>query len=71
MGKGLTVPLVLLRNVRLFYTGPVSGKVYPFGGAGSVVEVDEEDVPAMLAIRKGHSCCGGVPPQPMFELAKV
>jgi hypothetical protein len=67
--KDNTVRLVLLRAVKLTITGPVSGKTYSFSGAGSVVEVDEVDAPAMLAIQKGHSCCGNVLSHPMFQLA--
>ena len=66
-----TVPLVLLREVKLTITGSVSGVVYQFNGAGSVVAVDERDAPAMLAILKGHTCCGDKLSRPMFQLAEV
>ena len=65
-----TVPLVLLREVKLSIIGPISGRQYQFSGAGSVVYVDEVDVEAMLAIRKGHSCCGDQLSRPMFQLSE-
>jgi hypothetical protein len=39
--------------------GQVSGKQYYFSGAGSVLEVDERDVPHLLSLSiPGQSCCG-------------
>lgn len=39
--------------------GQVSGKQYFFAGAGSVVSVDERDVPHLLSLSiPGQSCCG-------------
>jgi hypothetical protein len=39
--------------------GLVSGKQYFFAGAGSVVSVDERDVPHLLSLSiPGQSCCG-------------
>lgn len=43
--------------------GLVSGERYVFAEAGSVVSVDERDVPDLLAYRIGTtSCCGGSDP---------
>jgi hypothetical protein len=53
-----TVQLVLLRDLKLKYTGPVTGKLYVFSGAGAVVDVDEEDAVIMLE-KRGGTCCEG------------
>ena len=46
----------------LLYSGRESGKQYTWAKAGSVVDVDERDVPELLAKRIGaSSCCGGNP----------
>jgi hypothetical protein len=61
-----TVKLVLLRDLKLNYTGPVTGKKYVFAKGGAVVDVDEEDAAIMLAKRGGSCCPGGSGPQPYF-----
>ena len=63
-----TVRLVLQRNLRLKYTGQKSGKLYVFDGAGSIIDVDKEDVEIMLK-KHGGTCCegsGSTKPQPYF-----
>jgi hypothetical protein len=63
-----TVQLVLLRNLKLNYTGPVSGKKYFFPAAGAVVPVNIEDAEIMLD-KHGGTCCegsGSTKPQPYF-----
>jgi len=53
---------------RLQYTGRVSGKSYEWHRAGEIVEVDESDVPELLAKRLGGSqCCGGTGGNLIFE----
>lgn len=48
-----------LYDAHLVYEGEVSGRQYEWMGAGSVVEVDERDVPALVSKRIGvRSCCG-------------
>lgn len=43
----------------LLYSGQISGKHYEWSKSGDVVEVDERDVPELLAKRIGkRSCCG-------------
>lgn len=67
-----TVRLMLMKELRLKYTGPVSGKLYDFSGAGSVLEVDKADVEIMLA-KIGGNCCPGSgigQPQPYFAVYK-
>jgi hypothetical protein len=61
-----TVRLVLLRDLVLNYTGPVTKKLYVFSGAGAVVNVDTKDADIMLAKRSGDCCPGGSGPQPYF-----
>ena len=63
-----TVRLVLQRDLRLKYTGPISGKLYVFSGAGSIIDVDKEDANVMLE-KHGGTCCegsGSTKPQPYF-----
>ena len=63
-----TVRLILQRDLRLKYTGPKSGKLYIFAGAGSIIDVDKEDAGIMLE-KHGGTCCegsGSTKPQPYF-----
>lgn len=63
-----TVQLVLQRNLKLKYKGPVTGKEYVFSGAGAIVDVDEKDAEIMLQ-KRGGTCCegsGSTQPQPYF-----
>jgi len=63
-----TVQLVLQRNLKLKYKGPVTGKEYVFAGAGAIVDVDEKDAEIMLE-KRGGTCCegsGSTQPQPYF-----
>jgi hypothetical protein len=53
-----TVRLVLLKQVKLNYKGPVTGKRYVFGGAGAEVDVDKEDAEIMMS-KMGGKCCEG------------
>lgn len=65
-----TVRLVLLKDMKLNYTGPVTGKLYVFDKAGAELDVDKEDANEMLA-KKGGSCCPGSGigrPQPYFAI---
>ena len=49
-----------LIDAHLFYTGQVTGQLYEWVRAGSIVGVDEQDVPELLAKRLGAKlCCGG------------
>jgi len=52
--------------------GSVTGEMYHFPSAGSVVEVDAQDVPSLLAkTLGGNSCCGsGTKPMPKFVLVE-
>ena len=53
---------VLMKSLKLNITGAITGYKYTWDGAGSVVDVDNRDVPAIMnrAVRK-TSCCGTVP----------
>ena len=64
-----TVRLVLLRNLKLNYTGPVTDKLYVFERGGTELDVDRRDAEIMLAKRGGKCCPGGSGAQPYF--AKV
>jgi hypothetical protein len=64
-----TIRIVLLRKKKVNTKGSVTGKMYSFSGAGSILYVDERDAPVLLARGAGGtSCCSGVPVSPYFEL---
>jgi len=54
-------PLILTKNLIMNVTGAITGVRYTFNGAGSVVDVDERDIPAMLNRPSPRSCCGSIP----------
>jgi len=67
-----TVRVMLLHPGRVHYTGTVTGHRYTWNGAGSVIEVDKEDVEGLLK-KKSRSCltCSGtLVEQPFFEIAR-
>lgn len=48
-----------LIEARIIYFGSVTGQKYEWPKAGSIVPVDERDVPELLAKRVGsRGCCG-------------
>lgn len=53
-----TVQIQSLRTGTVNVKGSVTGAVYSFKGAGSIVNVDERDADEILAKRSGRSCCG-------------
>ena len=55
------LPVMLQIDCNLKIRGSVSGKDYFFPGAGSVVDVDERDVPKMLEKALGRPCCSPTP----------
>jgi hypothetical protein len=54
-------PLILTKDLKLNVVGAVTGVKYTWNGAGSVVDVDERDVPALLTRAMPRSCCGTIP----------
>lgn len=64
-----TVRLVLLKQLKLNYTGSVSGKKYTFSGSGAELPINAEDVEIMMK-KYGGKCCegSGVGPQPYFAI---
>lgn len=61
--------LRLTKDVNLKFTGPITGDEYYFQGAGSTLEVNEDDANKMLMIRKPKSCCNpNIGGYPLFEL---
>jgi hypothetical protein len=58
----ITIELISIRSLypaRLKYEGRISGKLYEWAEAGSVVEVCSEDVPDLLLKKIGSGgCCG-------------
>lgn len=67
-----TVKLRSTLSARLEYRGQVSGKLYAWNQAGSIVEVDEADSGILLAKRRGQkTCCGNSKDgHAIFELVK-
>lgn len=56
-------------SARVIYKGNVTGNRYEWPAAGSVVPVDERDVPELLAKRiGGRLCCGPQDANTLFEL---
>ena len=54
--------LVLTKDLKLNVTGAVTGIKYTWDGAGSVVDVDNRDIPAMMhKASRITSCCGTIP----------
>lgn len=58
-----------LIDAHLIYDGRVSGQRYEWRRAGAIVEVDERDVPELLAKRSKKPCCGQEPNK-YFQLAE-
>lgn len=60
-----------LIDAYIVYNGQVTGKRYEWVGAGAIAEVDERDVPELLAKRRGKKpCCGEQERPKIFQLAK-
>lgn len=56
-------------QARIIYRGHVTGNRYEWPAAGSVVPVDERDVPELLSKKLGgRSCCGPQGANTIFEL---
>jgi len=65
-----TTRLMLVKELTLKIVGKVSGNQYVFHGAGSQVNVLNEDVEGMIhKISTVESCCGDKP-QPYFQIVK-
>lgn len=45
-----------------------SGNGYVFSGSGAIVEVDERDVPTIMATRSGMNPCPGCSESMLFEI---
>jgi len=64
------VKIQSLIDAHLYYTGRESGRQYEWMKAGAIVEVDEQDVPELLAKRLGKkTCCGNHDRNKIFQLA--
>jgi hypothetical protein len=57
-----------LLDATISYSGRESGKQYTWNGAGAIVEVNEEDIPELLAKRRGKKPCCGAQESPIFQL---
>lgn len=66
----IKVKIQSLVDAHVYYTGQISGELYEWRKAGAIVDVDERDVPELLAKRPGKKpCCGGERKQ-IFQLAQ-
>lgn len=50
-------------------TGTISGKIYIWSRAGTVVDVDIRDKDEVLNKKRGRVCCGGQSGKALFEIA--
>lgn len=58
-----------LIDAHLIYDGQVSGRHYEWTRAGAILEVDERDVPELIAKRLGgKTCCGSQDGNLIFEV---
>jgi len=66
------VKIVLLQPIKLIAPGLVTGNIYEWNGAGSVVEVDEQDAEELLKkrTRPCQTCSGSLVETPYFEIAR-
>lgn len=62
-------PVVLTKDLTMNVIGSVTGIRYIWNGAGSVVDVDERDLPELLSKQGGKSCCGSIP-TPYFMIVE-
>ena len=62
--------LQLCKHLNLKINGKVTGKQYIFRGAGSIVEVDDEDGEIMKMKMSRQPCCSGGPPTPYFQVVE-
>jgi len=67
-----TVRIMLLHPGKVRYTGTITGQRYIWDGAGTVIEVDKEDVVELLKknSRSCLTCSGTLVEQPFFEIAR-
>ena len=63
------VPVRLMLDVIFKAVNTPSGREYVFHRAGSIVNVDIQDVDWFLNKRQNKGCCGGGGGQGVFELA--
>lgn len=65
-----TVPVMLMKSMIVKIKGEVTGKQYVFNGAGSIVQVDQEDINGIInKNRIRQSCCGSYS-SPYFSLGR-
>lgn len=62
----------LLKNVKYKIRGQETGKLYVFDGAGTILEVDSDDVDGLMENNENRptSCCGDKKLGPIFELVE-
>lgn len=68
----VTIKLIKVQSLidgRILYDGQVTGKHYEWAKGGAIVDVDEQDVPELLAKRLGgQTCCGSKGGNVIFEV---
>ena len=63
-----TVPIRLLKSLKVKTKGEATGTIYIFNGAGSIVNVNKSDVESIMRRNKPvKSCCGSYS-SPYFEV---
>lgn len=64
-----TIRLRLMKDLKLNAIGKVTGNRYTFNGAGSILDVDEQDAEYLLNKNTVISCCGSKG-SPYFEVVR-
>jgi len=63
-----TVAIRSLVDAQVKITGTVTGTVYVFPKAGSILDVDIRDKDEIINKKRGRACCGGNSGKSLFEL---
>lgn len=63
-----TVAIRSLVDAQVKVTGTVTGTVYIFPKAGSILDVDSRDKDEIINKKRGRACCGGNSGKSLFEL---
>lgn len=63
-----TVAIRSLVDAQVKITGTVTGTVYVFPKAGSILDVDSRDKDEIINKKRGRACCGGNSGKSLFEL---
>ena len=63
-----TVPVRLMKNLKVKVIGEETGNTYIFNGAGSIVNIDKSDLESIRKKNRIHSSCCGTYSSPYFDI---